>query len=189
MNSNTDRSLLASHLKSMLDVFSFSLWLLENIFREQAMTLTVLENSRRNANPFASAPQWGEYAFCLVGVAHLLSACASAYEIDKDPELGKLIEDLESSIPDLKNVRDLLLHWDDYIAGSGHLQEGGRFSLSDGSQFPNEPFEMAFGNNEFIIGWPSGQELRVNFRTLSEKAGALNCYTNEYLGKIIQGTE
>jgi hypothetical protein len=60
------------------------------------------------------------YAVCLV---HAMKAAAIVCKHTHDSSLERAIETFEATLPDYKDVRNLLEHWDAYATGKGLLQK------------------------------------------------------------------
>jgi hypothetical protein len=64
--------------------------------------------------------------FCVIALSQLLRAAKAMEIATKDALLRKALEQFQVNVPDAKDPRDILSHFDAYQAGTGKLQKKGR---------------------------------------------------------------
>jgi len=124
---------------------------------------------------------------CIVGISHMLTACK--FELDKDQKLDKLYNELNKALPDLRDLRNILVHWDSYLRVEGVLQDdrNGRVPRVPKS---NNIMSAIWEGRIFWLGWPDTEEPKASFEVdmckLYEKAVPLFTYFDEYLKEKIK---
>lgn len=120
------------------------------------------------------------YIQSIVGVIHMLKACR--IEKSNDKHLSKLLDDLDIALPDLKDLRDILIHWDSYMKGKGNLQNN-RVPKSGN-------FTMGVSNARiFLLSWSDTEIPKARFEidivTLYDKSLPLFTYFEKYIDSKI----
>jgi hypothetical protein len=161
MHDEISKAMLA---RSMAQFHSFGIVYLKQVLKKHAeLRVHLDENIPTDPDMlFSLHPTWQEMTACIVGIQGMINAfkAAGKTHLKGTHLVNESVQLFENSMPDLKNIRDMLTHMDEYLHSEGRMQP-------DPSNL--KPFHVSSsdGGKELIIGWTK-QEYRIDFFELHE---------------------